>query len=70
MALDRITQLRIERKLSEGLAALPLPTRTIINAWYANEIHDIEAGRKDNEVKDEDLEITMEAINDAVKNIN
>lgn len=36
--MDRLTQLAIERKLLEGLAALPLSTRAIISAWYTNAI--------------------------------
>ena len=65
--MDRLTQLRIERKLSEGLAALPLSTRTIINAWYTNAIEDVETGKTENRLNDEDLRITMEAVNYATK---
>ncbi len=67
--MDRITQLRIEQKLAEALVALPLSTRVIINTWYANAINDVETGKAPNTVVDDDLDATMEAINDAVKNI-
>ncbi len=65
--MDRLTQLRIERKLVEGLAALPLSSRSVINAWYENAIEDVETGRVENKVNQEDLKFTMEAVNYATK---
>ena len=67
--MDRLTQLAIERKLLEGLAALPLSTRTILSAWYENAINDVETGREKNETNQADLNKTMEAINYAIRNI-
>lgn len=65
--MDRLTQLRIERKLSEGLASLPLSSRSVIGAWYSNAIEDVETGRTENKVDQEGLKMTMEAVNYATK---
>lgn len=65
--MDRLTQLEIERKLADGLATLPESTRAIISAWYRNAIEDVQNGIVENRINDDDLKITMEAVNYAIK---
>ena len=60
----RINQLKVERKLVEGLTALPESTRTILDAWYKNAIEDVENERIfTSEADKEKLMKTMEAVN-------
>ena len=64
----RTTQLRIERELAKGLMALPQSTRAIVDKYYENALNDYESGRTAiTPAKDDDLKITMEAVNYAIK---
>lgn len=64
----RTTQLRIERELAKGLMALPQSTRAIVDKYYENTLNDYESGRiAITPAKDEELKITMEAVNYAIK---
>lgn len=64
----RTTQLKIERELAKGLKALPKSTLAIVDKYYENAINDMEAGRVAiTPAKDDDLKITMEAVNYAIK---
>lgn len=64
----RTTQLKIERELAKGLKALPISTLNIIGKFYDNAISEMESGQAPiTPAKDEDLKITMEAVNYAIK---
>ena len=64
----RINQLKVERRLIDGLTALPETTRTVLDAWYKNAIDDMEAGRTlRTEASEDELIETMEAVNYAIK---
>lgn len=64
----RTTQLRIERELAKGLMALPQSTRAIVDKYYENALNDYESGRiAITPAKDDDLKVTMEAVNYAIK---
>lgn len=64
----RTTQLKIERELAKGLRVLPKSTLAIIDKYYENALADMESGKVAiTAAKDDDLKITMEAVNYAIK---
>jgi len=64
----RTTQLKIERELAKGLKALPKSTLAIIDKFYENALGDLDFGRIPiTPAKDDDLKVTMEAVNYAIK---